>query len=153
MPTQLLSVVLDPTHYRAYLHANLDFYQRPSERVSDILSTKWVGKPSQDCTSEEMLDNPITLSLLFLMLLGDGDVVAGLCSLLWLFVPIGGRHTHSTPHARWSSGRTSPSTKRTTNRRMSKPQMSKPQTSKPQTSKPQMSKPQKSKPQKMTRQR
>ncbi len=40
-----------------------------------------------------MLDNPITLSLLFLMLLGDGDVVAGLCSLLWLFVPIGGRHT------------------------------------------------------------
>lgn len=31
--TRLLSVVLDPTHYRAYLHANLDFYQRPSERV------------------------------------------------------------------------------------------------------------------------
>jgi len=40
-----------------------------------------------------MLDNPFTLSLLFLMLLGDGDVVAGICSLLWLFVPIGGRHT------------------------------------------------------------
>ena len=31
--TRLLSVVLDPTHYRAHLHANLDFYQRPSERV------------------------------------------------------------------------------------------------------------------------
>ena len=40
-----------------------------------------------------MLDNPFTLSLLFLLLLGDGDVVAGMCSLLWLFVPIGGRHT------------------------------------------------------------
>lgn len=35
--------------------------------------------------------SPFTLTLLFLLLLGDGDVVAGMCSLLWLFVPVGRR--------------------------------------------------------------
>ena len=38
-----------------------------------------------------MIDNPFTLSLLFLLLLGDGDLVAGVCSLLWLFQPVGRR--------------------------------------------------------------
>ena len=40
-----------------------------------------------------MLDNPIMLMLVFLLALGEGDLVAGICSLMWLFVPIQGRHT------------------------------------------------------------
>ena len=40
--------------------------------------------------------SPFTLTLLFLLLLGDGDVVAGVCSLLWLFVPVGRRAPWNT---------------------------------------------------------
>ena len=53
-----------------------------------------------------MLDNPIMLMLVFLLALGEGDLVAGICSLMWLFVPIQGRHTpfNSTRTLAYKSG-------------------------------------------------